>query len=164
MIYLMVSYLPFYVLLESGLGTMKRKVWDEMKDTDELMGMIKQHGATYFSKEKNFNIEVGIYLECLMEDKGISRKDVVHRLNLEESYGRKIFGGQRQPTRKILIQCAFLLSLSLDETQRLLDIGQKARLYPRVRYDAAIIYGLEKNMNLDQINTFLEEVGEEPLL
>ena len=65
---------------------------------------------------------------------------------------------------KILLQCAFLLSLDLSDTQRLLDIGQKPRLYPRVRYDAAIIYGLEEKMTLDQMNSFLDEIGEETLL
>lgn len=142
----------------------KREVWDEMIETEEIMGMIKQDGPAYFSKERNHKIEVGIYLEQLMEERGITRKDVVRRLNLEESYGRKLFGGQRLPTRKILLQCAFLLCLSLDETQRLLEIGQKARLYPRIRFDAAVIYGIENKMNLEQMNTFLEEVGEEPLL
>lgn len=142
----------------------KREVWDEMIETDEIMGMIKQEGAGYFSKEGKYKIDVGIYLEQLMEERGITRKTMVHRLNLEESYGRKLFGGQRIPTRKILLQCAFILSLDLKETQRLLEIGQKTRLYPRVRYDAAIIHGIEKKMTLDQINTFLEEIGEAPLL
>ncbi|MDO4339187.1 MAG: hypothetical protein Q4C91_14070 [Eubacteriales bacterium] len=142
----------------------KREVWDEMIETDEIMGMIKQEGAGYFSKEGKYKIDVGIYLEQLMEERGITRKSMVHRLNLEESYGRKLFGGQRIPTRKILLQCAFILSLDLKETQRLLEIGQKTRLYPRVRYDAAIIHGIEKKMTLDQMNAFLEEIGEAPLL
>ena len=54
----------------------------------------------------------------------MKKKDIVRKLNLEESYARKLFGGQRIPTRKILLQCAFLLSLDLSDTQRLLDIGQ----------------------------------------
>ena len=57
-----------------------------------------------------------------------------------------------------------LLSLDLSDTQRLLDIGQKPRLYPRVRYDAAIIYGLEEKMTLEEMNSFLDEIGEEVLL
>ena len=65
---------------------------------------------------------------------------------------------------KILLQCAFLLSLNLADTQRLLDIGQKPRLYPRIRYDAAIIYGLEEKMTLEEMNAFLEEIHEDVLL
>ena len=128
-----------------------------MKETEEIMGMIKEEGAAYFARERGNKVEVGLYL-------GMKKKDIVRKLNLEESYARKLFGGQRIPTRKILLQCAFLLSLDLSDTQRLLDIGQKPRLYPRIRYDAAIIYGLEEKMTLEEMNSFLDKIGEESLL
>ena len=135
-----------------------------MKETEEIMGMIKEEGAAYFARERGNKVEVGLYLEHIIEERGMKKKDIVRKLNLEESYARKLFGGQRIPTRKILLQCAFLLSLDLSDTQRLLDIGQKPRLYPRVRYDAAIIYGLEEKMTLEEMNSFLDEIGEMPLL
>ena len=135
-----------------------------MKETDEILGLIKEEGAAYFTKDRGGKVEVGLYLEKLIEEHGMKKKEVVRKLNLEESYARKLFGGQRIPTRKILLQCAFLLSLNLADTQRLLDIGQKPRLYPRIRYDAAIIYGLEEKMTLEEMNDFLEEIHEDVLL
>ncbi len=135
-----------------------------MKETDEILGLIKEEGAAYFTKDRGGKVEVGLYLEKLIEEHGMKKKEVVRKLNLEESYARKLFGGQRIPTRKILLQCAFLLSLNLADTQRLLDIGQKPRLYPRIRYDAAIIYGLEEKMTLEEMNAFLEEIHEDVLL
>lgn len=125
-----------------------------MKETDEILGLIKEEGAAYFTKDRGGKVEVGLYLEKLIEEHGMKKKEVV----------RKLFGGQRIPTRKILLQCAFLLSLNLADTQRLLDIGQKPRLYPRIRYDAAIIYGLEEKMTLEEMNAFLEEIHEDVLL
>ena len=62
-----------------------------MKDTDEILGMIKEEGADFFLNKGKYKINVGIYLEQLMEERGVSKKEVVHRLNLEESYGRKLF-------------------------------------------------------------------------
>ena len=135
-----------------------------MKETDEILGLIKEEGAAYFTKDRGGKVEVGLYLEKLIEEHGMKKKEVVRKLNLEESYARKLFGGQRIPTRKILLQCAFLLLLNLADTQRLLDIGQKPRLYPRIRYDAAIIYGLEEKMTLEEMNAFLEEIHEDVLL
>ena len=135
-----------------------------MKETDEILGLIKEEGAAYFTKDRGGKVEVGLYLEKLIEEHGMKKKEVVRKLNLEESYARKLFGVQRIPTRKILLQCAFLLSLNLADTQRLLDIGQKPRLYPRIRYDAAIIYGLEEKMTLEEMNAFLEEIHEDVLL
>ena len=127
-------------------------------------GNDKRGRRRIFCKRTGNKVEVGLYLEHIIEERGMKKKDIVRKLNLEESYARKLFGGQRIPTRKILLQCAFLLSLDLSDTQRLLDIGQKPRLYPRVRYDAAIIYGLEEKMTLEEMNSFLDEIGEEVLL
>lgn len=71
-----------------------------------------------------------------------------------------------QDSYRFLVRIANLFRnyLNLSDTQRLLDIGQKPRLYPRVRYDAAIIYGLEEKMTLEQMNSFLDEIEEETLL
>lgn len=71
-----------------------------------------------------------------------------------------------QDSYRFLVRIANLFRnyLDLSYTQRLLDIGQKPRLYPRVRYDAAIIYGLEEKMTLEEMNSFLDEIGEEILL
>lgn len=143
---------------------MKKEEWDTMIDTEQLVKMIKEQGVEYFTKDKKQKVKVGLYLEYLMEQRHITRKEMISKLNVDESYGRKLFGGQRTPTRKILIQSAFILGLNLEETQRILEIGQKARLYPRIRYDAAIIYGLEKKLTLDKMNSFLEEIGETALL
>lgn len=135
-----------------------------MRETDEIIEMLKKDGKDYFLKNRQDEIHIGIYLEHLMEERGMTRKELIRKLNIEESYGRRLFGGQRMPTRKILLKCAFLLSLDLKETQRLLDVGQKPRLYPRIRYDLAIIHGLDTKMNLEEMNAFLEEIGEEALL
>ena len=68
-----------------------------MKETEEIMGMIKEEGAAYFARERGNKVEVGLYLEHIIEERGMKKKDIVRKLNLEESYARKLFGGQRIP-------------------------------------------------------------------
>ena len=34
-----------------------------MKETDEIMGMIKEEGVAYFERERGNKVEVGLYLE-----------------------------------------------------------------------------------------------------
>ena len=82
-----------------------------MKETEEIMGMIKEEGAAYFARERGNKVEVGLYLEHIIEERGMKKKDIVRKLNLEESYARKLFGGQRIPTRKIhcSVRFSFLL-------------------------------------------------------
>ena len=63
-----------------------------MKETEEIMGMIKEEGAAYFARERGNKVEVGLYLEHIIEERGMKKKDIVRKLNLEESYARKLFG------------------------------------------------------------------------
>ena len=39
-----------------------------MKETDEIMGMIKEEGAAYFARGRGNKVEVGLYLEHLIEE------------------------------------------------------------------------------------------------
>ena len=48
-----------------------------MKETDEIMGMIKEEGAAYFARERGNKVEVGIYLERLIEERGMKKKNIV---------------------------------------------------------------------------------------
>ena len=82
-----------------------------MKETEEIMGMIKEEGAAYFARERGNKVEVGLYLEHIIEERGMKKKDIVRKLNLEESYARKLFGGQRIPQGKYYcsVRFSFLL-------------------------------------------------------
>ena len=56
---------------------------------------------------------------------------------------------------KRLVRLARLLELDLDQTNRLLKIGRKEALYPRIRYDAAVIFAIEKKLPLEQMDELL---------
>ena len=51
-----------------------------MKETDEILGKIKEEGAAYFAKDRGSKVEVGLYLEKLIEEHGMKKKDVVRKL------------------------------------------------------------------------------------
>lgn len=59
--------------------------------------------------------------------------------------------------------CALGLSASLEETQELLRLCGLAELYPKVRRDAIIIYGLLHGMDLFAVNDRLFSEDEETL-
>ena len=56
-----------------------------MKETEEIMGMIKEEGAAYFARERGNKVEVGLYLEHIIEERGMKKKDIVRKLNLENT-------------------------------------------------------------------------------
>lgn len=135
-----------------------------MKSTDELMNLIKKARREEFVDSfKDEGMDVGGVMKDILAGKGIDVKRAIDMLLLEPSYGYQIFNGRRKPTRVILLRFAVIFGLALDETQQLLKIGQKQELYPRIRFDAAIIYGIEHHYGIEEVEDLLSEVGEKSL-
>lgn len=135
-----------------------------MKLTEDLLKQIRELNIDEFKKEDNFDkIGIGVYLSNLLTSHDLQPKDIIINLNMDRSYTYQILGGRRNPTRNFLLRIAIFLKLPLEETQRMLSIAQRAQLYPRNRFDAAIIFALEHEMTLEETNALLEEIGEELL-
>ena len=136
-----------------------------MKTTNELMNQIKNAQREEFidSFGEDESVEVSNLMKEILEKKNIETRRAIDLLVLEPSYGYQIFNGRRKPTRVILLRFAIIFGLTIDETQRLLKIGQKQELYPRIRFDTAIIYGIEHRYSIEEVEDLLHEVGEKSL-
>lgn len=104
------------------------------------------------------------FIKEKMAEKNVSAKDLIIKTTLSQSHVYQILGGTRAPGRDVLINLALALSLDLEETQRLLLLGQAGALYPKVRRDAAIICCIEQQLDLIETNEFLLSVSEHGLV
>lgn len=135
-----------------------------MKSTKELLKLLQNLDIEEFKKSESFqDINISVYLNNLLKQHGLQAKDVIIKLNMERSYTYQILNGRRQPTRNFLIRIAFLCQLSVDETQQLLTVGNRPILYPRNRFDAAILYCLQHQLNEEKLNELLTDIGEDVL-
>lgn len=131
-----------------------------MKDTKELLNRIREKKDVEFLKEKDFKCpQVHYYLSDLLQEREMSKIDFITKINLERGYGYQILNGNRRPSREILIRIAVLLKLNLEETQRLLKIGERQVLYPRVKKDAIAIYAIEKGLEIEEYWGLLDAYG-----
>lgn len=104
------------------------------------------------------------YLNKLMEEHECYAPSLVVSACISKTYVYQFINGERLPGRDIIVRIALAIGLTLDETQRLLTLAGKSVLYPRIRRDAGILYCIRKKMSLDEANSFLEDLGEDPLL
>lgn len=137
-----------------------------MKNTTELICKIKKHKKNNmgFLIDEDFSCpQIQYYLSDLLRAHEISNGDYIRALNLERGYGYQILNGRRKPSREHLIQTAILLHLNLIETQRLLKIGNREVLYPRVKKDAIAVFAIEKRLKLPEylelMDTYEKELG-----
>ena len=101
------------------------------------------------------------YLNSIMHQKGLLLRNVVAESNLEQHYAYQIINGNKQnPSRVKVLALCIACHMTLDETQHALGISQNGILYPRVTFDAIIIYNLNiGNWSVCAINEQLHAEG-----
>ena len=135
----------------------------EPKSTDELSHEIKaaRNIEDYLNKNKEHMImtDLSEHLNMLLSLKKLTKADVVRASLLDRTYVYKIFAGEKNPTRDKLIALAFGLHLSDLETQKMLKISGNRELYARDERDALILFSLQRNKTVFEVNELLIDHG-----
>ena len=129
---------------------MERKITDDLQK--ELMGSNSLNEFLSANSDEFNSGGVQRLLTRLFEKRGITKSALAKQSGMSEIYVHQIFAGRRNPSRSRLICLCFGLGATLDETQELLRLAGLAPLYPRIRRDAIIIYGLVNGVGLHELN------------
>ena len=140
---------------------MKKKNTDglqqELMDSPDLTLFLSQN------QEQFVNKSVSELLNHLFEEKNISKAALAKKAGMSEIYLHQIFAGRRNPSRNRLLCLCYGLEASVEETQELLKLCGMAQLYPKLKRDTIIYYGLLHNLSLFEINDKLFDENEETL-
>lgn len=135
-----------------------------MKDTIEIVNKITncdRNDTGFLNDADMYCPQIHYYLADLLRAHEMSNSDFIKALNLERSYGYQLLNGRRKPSREHLVQTAILLHLELEETQRLLKIGHREVLYPRVKKDAIAVFAIDKRLDLSEYQELMDAYEEE---
>jgi transcriptional regulator with XRE-family HTH domain len=99
------------------------------------------------------------YITQLCAARGLVPERVIKQAQIERSYGHQLFNGTRKPSRDKVLQLAFGFGLTVEETQKLLQIACKGALYPRIKRDAVILHCLARQKNLFETQDALAAFG-----
>lgn len=137
------------------------------KDTDGLQQeLMDSPDLTMFlakNQEQFVNKSVAELLNRLFEKRKISKAALAKQAGMSEIYLHQIFAGRRKPSRNRLLCLCYGLNASVEETQELLKLCQMAQLYPKLKRDAIIYYGLSHGLELFEVNDKLFDENEETL-
>lgn len=135
----------------------------ETKSTEELNHEIRE--ATdiedYLKANRNNMITDTLagYLNALLEQRKISKADVVRESMLDRAYVYQIFSGERTPSRDKLIALAFGLRFTVEEAQKMLKLSCNRELYARDERDALILFALNQRWPVLKTNELLYDHG-----
>ena len=137
------------------------------KPTDELMNEINQSNNIdkYLKDNSDYMLDRGLseILESIIDKKGLKKSLVIKKAEISEVYGYQIFSGVKKPLRDKLLSICIAMELTLEETQDVLKHGSFALLYPKNKRDSIIIYGINNNLSVCEINNLLYDKNEDTL-
>ena len=129
----------------------------ELMDSTDLSQFLSRNHEQFVDKS------VAELLNHLFEKKNISKAVLAKQAGMSEIYLHQIFAGRRTPSRNRLLCLCYGLEASIEETQELLSLCGMAELYPKLKRDAIIYYGLLHKLDLFVINDKLFDENEDTL-
>lgn len=134
------------------------------KDTEKLLAEIKSDGDMQKflrQNENEFVKPLHVYLNELLQEKNLSKAQVIKNSLINTNYAYHIFVGKKKnPSRDKIISLGLAMNLNLDEMQYLLRYAGTGALYPRNSRDAVIISAVEQNFSVPETNLLLEKLNE----
>ena len=136
--------------------------WDEVSTGTLLRQLFRSHDLPAFFRQNQRAMDVPPlteYLRQLCQEKGLVAERVIRRAAIGRTYGHQIFNGTRRPSRDKVLQLAFGLEASVEETQRMLRLAERSPLYPKLRRDAAILHCIHEGKTLLETQELLQSMG-----
>ncbi len=131
-----------------------------IKSTSELMKELekKEISLEEYFKNNPYTIENSDLKEHwhnLIEKSGLSSFDIINRSEFAYAYYYEVVGGKKIPSRDKIIRLILAMHLSLDDCQKTLRICGLSELYPRFRRDSIIIYAINHELTVFELNELL---------
>lgn len=115
------------------------------------------HIDQYLKNNEEYIIDLTLsnYLCDRLEKKSLSKADVIKKADINEIYGYQILSGKRTPSRNKLIRLCIGAEFSLNDTNETLNVAGFSPLFPKIKRDSIIIFGIQNNYPIWQINESL---------
>lgn len=110
------------------------------------------------------NKDIAVLLQDLLKVKGMKKAELSRRAGISTVYLHQVLAGRRKPSRNRLLCICIGIGTTFEETQRLLQQAVYAQLYPKIKRDSIVIYGILHRMTVQEINDKLFAEQEETLL
>ena len=101
------------------------------------------------------NITFVTYFNDICSKKNLKKSDLIYNANINRTYGYQILNGDKKPSRDKIIQLCISANLTLKETNKALILGNTNELYVKNIRDSIIIFSINHNLSIININELL---------
>lgn len=136
------------------------------KTTSQLLNSLTESSDIIDFLNKNekelLNETLPQCLSRMLAEKNLSVAYVAEKSSRGD-YAYKIFNGNKNPTRDVLISIAVGMGLSLSETQLALRLAKLSYLDPRNKRDSIFIFSINKKLDINEINSILIDTNQKEI-
>ncbi len=137
------------------------------KPTDDLYKELNQtsHIDKYLKDNDQYLIDssLSVYLCDKLDNKNVSKSSVLKNADINEIYGYQILSGKRSPSRNKLLCICIGAGFTLEETNETLRVAEYSPLFPKLKRDSIIIFGIQNKYPIWKINESLYDHQLQPL-
>ncbi len=138
---------------------MKQKSTTELLKELENFSTFEEYERA--NKDSMISKSLSQYLCDLLDERQLSKSEVIKKSELNENYAYQLFSGLKSaPKRDKLICLSIGMGLTVNETNSLLKVAGLSPLYPRVKRDSIIIINMNAHKSVFEVNEALFEENE----
>lgn len=126
---------------------------NRLENEDDFEAFLNDYEPTFIDRT------VAQELDRLLRVHLVMKNEAVARSGIDRTYGYHILNGNRRAGRDKLLRFAIGIGLTIDEAQHLLLIAKEGALYPKVIRDAAVIFCINRGMDIHQAQFLLDKLG-----
>ena len=131
---------------------------NELTEADDVKSFLNDNAENFRQ------LTLAEYLRCSLNEKNLTKAQVIRDSQIDEGYAQHIFGGRKNPSREKILSLALAMGLTPKETDYLLYYAGHNKLYARNERDAVLTFALENHKTVLQTNELLEDLKMRPLL
>lgn len=116
------------------------------------------------TKENFSDLGLPSFFEEVCKKKNISKSLLIKNAEIDRTYGYQILNGSKKPSRDKILQLCISASLTLNQSNKALKLGNVGELYPKNPRDSIIIFAINKELDIFKIDELLYSRNFETLL
>jgi len=132
----------------------------EEKITAELLNVLENSEKIedYFSEiEESSDKDFLTYFNEQDQIQNINKADLIRDSQIDRTYAYQILQGRKNPSRDKIIALCLAGKFTLLQCQRALSYGKEAKLYPKIKRDAVIIFAFNKSLSVSETEELLND-------
>ncbi len=139
-----------------------------LKSTTDLLNELSDSKCDihkYITENKGTMIknDINEFWERVIAESGMSKSNIINKSDFSYRYFYDVINGRKIPSRDKIVRLMMTMKSGVEFCQEALRLSDKCALYPKIQRDSIIIFALQNEFALDELQELLTQYDEETI-